>query len=187
VSPCYKHSRKAKSAWPSSLTSLTGDRDPCEQSEESPREGEGMLTLCTIPHLGWLFLVVATSTMVVSIVWAWRLGKASYLDNLKKKHFEEWGYSRDSVSTSLNHIAAKLGRGYQMRDNVIKSLGEGCTKRNWEEVELFGNALVETTAKIDRLRTERHEAEATAKLMGFGQLVDDIHAKGIPSPEQSPK
>ena len=114
---------------------------------------------------------------------SWRAGRASYLNDLKKKHFEEWGVNRDGVSQRLHQIAKQLSTGYKIKDDVIKSLGVACTERNMADVELFSNSLTETNAKIDRLWAERHEADATAKFMKFGQLVDEIHAKGIPKPE----
>jgi len=118
------------------------------------------------------------------VAWsAWRCGHAAYLDVLKKKHFEEYGYNRDGVSQRLHQVAAKLGHGYQQKDNIIKSLGEACIKKNLGDVELLSNTFVQISARIDQLWAERHGAEATAKLIGFGQLVDEIHAKGIPSPK----
>jgi len=131
----------------------------------------------------WTVFVILIFTIVIVAISAWRVGKASYFVNLKEKHFGNCGYNRDGVSKCLNQIAGSLSHGYQRRDSFIKSLGEECLKGNSEGVTFISNALAETNARIDRLWTTRHEAEATAKLMGFGQLVDEIHEKGIPRQE----
>ncbi len=132
--------------------------------------------------VSWLVVAFSILTTVVIAVWAWRAGRAFYLMNLNEKHFDGY-YGSDAVRQSLNQIARCLGRNYYDRDKVIESLVDVCAQKDPDVISRLGADLSRINAEIARVWAVRHEAEATAKLMGFGQLVDEIHERGIPRQE----
>ena len=144
-----------------------------------------MLTLSPLGQLG--LLVTFMIALILSSVCFWRAGRASYFNDLKQSHFESWGYDKANVAARLTRYSQVLADMYDSKDLFLKDLAKACAENNRPHVSKMSAAIVGIDSEIQGLWTKRHETEATAKLMGFGKLVDDIHAKGIPSPEQSPK
>ena len=133
---------------------------------------------------GPLSLLIFWTALVLFIGYKWgrKLGRNDYLPRLMKKHFLVSGYHSEGVANQLMTIARNIGKQYKKRDHLIR------LRKAPEEVDLMldvdlNKLFVAVINEIEQLWLLRHEAEATAKLMGHGQMVDEIHEKGIPQPE----
>lgn len=135
------------------------------------------------PNLFAALLATFLITVAIAAIASWRSGHASYLGSLKKKHFGVNG-NEEVVARVLRHIAERISKQYQRRDNVHAAMRQVDTG---DPCNLFMD-LEEVRRKIyheiEQLWRERHEAEATAKLIDLGDVVDKIHAEGIHGPER---
>jgi len=129
-----------------------------------------------------LVSIIVVAVVACAAHLRWKAGRASYLHDLKKKHFEPWGLGKADIGARLEHYAQNLGFAYQSRDIFMQAMNVACAENNKVKVSRLSAEIVKANLEIDNSWSMRHEAEATAKLMGFGQLVDEIHAKGIPKP-----
>lgn len=139
------------------------------------------LVLSPFSALGLAIILVVA--FILAIRKAWRNGRASYLEDLRKKHFEEKGVTLSVLYVLLN-ISKEIGRAYYKRDEIFAEM-ERCFKTGEKHgITILASDLRAINQKIESLGEKRHEAEATAKLLGHGEIADEVHASGFPTPEK---